>query len=254
MYVDDLTKPIGISWKGSNVSTCQLSGLSDISFSTVHPNTGSVTAHLTSPITSDDTTQGVFIQCVKNDNGTPVQVRDRVTVIQRTVSGDPGFSVTPSRGNAPLTVKFQYLMNREQSCDSSIAYRLNFGDGTSIPLNKPAGTCQSYVQYTEHTYPEAGAYKATLFKLVPSCETCMGVAREDVLGTATISVGIVPSCKLTSDKNSYNFGDTITFRWDSEKASYAVWVPDTSGKDYLVLSNPTAISQWLGRRPLRQVS
>lgn len=39
------------------------------------------------------------------------------------------------------------------------------------------------------------------------------------------------SCKLRTDKSSYQYGETITLNWDSEGAVYARFLPDTSGKD-----------------------
>ncbi|MBI4128130.1 MAG: peptidoglycan-binding protein, partial [Parcubacteria group bacterium] len=42
-----------------------------------------------------------------------------------------------------------------------------------------------------------------------------------------------PSCSIYSDKESYSYGEMITFKWTSTNANYAVFVPDTSGKDNL---------------------
>ena len=46
-----------------------------------------------------------------------------------------------------------------------------------------------------------------------------------------------PSCTLTSNKTSYNYGETITFSWTSKNSAYATWQQDTSGKDHLNLSS-----------------
>jgi hypothetical protein len=48
-------------------------------------------------------------------------------------------------------------------------------------------------------------------------------------------VPVLLSCTLTSNKSSYAFGETITFSWTSSGATYAVWPPNTSGKDSLPL-------------------
>jgi hypothetical protein len=47
---------------------------------------------------------------------------------------------------------------------------------------------------------------------------------------------IMPQCKVTSDKASYTLGETIIFSWTSNNATYARWLPDTSGKENLPLS------------------
>ncbi len=105
------------------------------------------------------------------------------------------FSASPMSGAAPLTVKFKYTMNQENSCGES-AYFLTFGDmkdKRASRLVKPAGTCHAYVQYTEHTYTTAGDYTARLMH--PSaCNAQLGICSLDdlngpvVLGSATITV------------------------------------------------------------------
>ena len=42
-----------------------------------------------------------------------------------------------------------------------------------------------------------------------------------------------PTCSITSDKSSYTLGENIAFSWTSTNATYAAFVPDTSGKDNL---------------------
>jgi hypothetical protein len=40
-----------------------------------------------------------------------------------------------------------------------------------------------------------------------------------------------PSCTLTSNKTAYTLGEIATFSWTSTNATYAAFIPDTSGKD-----------------------
>ena len=47
--------------------------------------------------------------------------------------------------------------------------------------------------------------------------------------------GKLPSCSIMSNKEIYTLGETIVFSWESEKATYATFVPDTSGKDNLLV-------------------
>ncbi|MFZ2719646.1 MAG: peptidoglycan-binding domain-containing protein [Minisyncoccia bacterium] len=42
-----------------------------------------------------------------------------------------------------------------------------------------------------------------------------------------------PSCVITANKSSYTYGETIGFSWTSTNATYATFLPDTSGKDNL---------------------
>lgn len=48
-------------------------------------------------------------------------------------------------------------------------------------------------------------------------------------------VATSPSCTLTSNKSSYNYGENIIFSWTSKNTSYASWQQDISGKDHLNL-------------------
>ncbi len=51
----------------------------------------------------------------------------------------------------------------------------------------------------------------------------------------TVEVIYSPYCTLTSDKNSYSYGDDIVLSWTSQNATYASWYQDVSGKDYIKL-------------------
>lgn len=46
-----------------------------------------------------------------------------------------------------------------------------------------------------------------------------------------------PSCTVATDKSSYTFGNTIRVTYTSANANYTAFVPDTSGKDNLVVSS-----------------
>lgn len=50
-----------------------------------------------------------------------------------------------------------------------------------------------------------------------------------------VSATNAPTCTLTTDKNSYVFGETVRLSWKSAGASYAAFQEDTSGKDYIKL-------------------
>jgi hypothetical protein len=46
----------------------------------------------------------------------------------------------------------------------------------------------------------------------------------------------LPTCAITTDKTSYSYGDSMLVTWSSQNATYATWVPDTSGKDNIQVS------------------
>lgn len=50
--------------------------------------------------------------------------------------------------------------------------------------------------------------------------------------TVTVSA-TAPTCSLTTDKKSYKLGETITFSWTSQNATYGAWQQNTYGKDNL---------------------
>lgn len=55
-----------------------------------------------------------------------------------------------------------------------------------------------------------------------------------VLGAST-TIPVRPVCRVSIDKRSYVYGDTIKFSWKTTGGSNVELVPDTSGKDTLVM-------------------
>ncbi len=53
--------------------------------------------------------------------------------------------------------------------------------------------------------------------------------------TSAVITNTSPICSLTTNKNSYQFGEIITFSWISQNATYAIFQQDTSGKDGFLL-------------------
>ncbi|OJI08199.1 MAG: hypothetical protein COX02_01670 [Candidatus Vogelbacteria bacterium CG22_combo_CG10-13_8_21_14_all_37_9] len=77
-------------------------------------------------------------------------------------------------------------------------------------------------------------WSTTINQELPSGTYQVQVYSNNVLltsGTLTIN----PTCSLTSNKNSYNLGETIIYSWTSQNATYAAWQQDTSGRDHLWL-------------------
>ncbi len=87
--------------------------------------------------------------------GTVVQ-----TVTTPTASGV--IQVTPTSGNAPLTVSVITTVNAMGSCVGT-SYVLNFGDGTvSTAIPTQSGQCQPVMQTYTHTYSYGGTYTIVL--------------------------------------------------------------------------------------------
>jgi hypothetical protein len=61
------------------------------------------------------------------------------------------------------------------------------------------------------------------------------VVKVKVLSKMTSTSSTQPSCSITTNKSSYNLGETITFSWTSQNATYASFQQDISGKDSLWL-------------------
>lgn len=77
--------------------------------------------------------------------------------------------------------------------------------------------------------------QTTSYKLVCINDPGNGKDGPNAKQTAIVSVAS-PSCSLTTNKSSYQYGETITFSWSSQNATYAMFQRDTSGKDHLNLS------------------
>jgi hypothetical protein len=70
------------------------------------------------------------------------------------------------------------------------------------------------------------------------CVNDPGTGKDGPSAEKTISVSVAsPSCTLTTDKSSYQYGETIRFSWTSQNATYATFWQDNSGKDHLELQS-----------------
>ena len=68
------------------------------------------------------------------------------------------------------------------------------------------------------------------------CVNDPGTGKDGPSAEKTIAVSVAsPSCTLTTNKNSYQYGETIVFSWTGQNATYASFWQDNSGKDHLWL-------------------
>jgi len=64
------------------------------------------------------------------------------------------------------------------------------------------------------------------------CVNDPGTGKDGPSAEKTISVAVTtPSCSLTTNKSSYQLGESITVSWTSQNATYTTFQQDTSGKD-----------------------
>lgn len=99
--------------------------------------------------------------------------------------------------------------------------------------------------YTIPNVPNTGSYRWSSVgtingSVIPAGRYAVQVTMDNLqsegIGTLTIATSAsTPTCSLTSDRLSYTLGDTITYSWTSQNATYASWQQDTSGKDHLWL-------------------
>lgn len=108
------------------------------------------------------------------------------------------FSVSPTRGDAPLTVTFNTWLSGFRM--PIVTYGIDFGDGTSegaANCPAPADACTGPGQNT-HTYSQNGTYTATLHKYTANCAkvvNCTTSNQDEILGKVQIHVGPVACTK-----------------------------------------------------------
>lgn len=105
----------------------------------------------------------------------------------------------------------QYLVTNNTNMDAPLQVGVSYRIGTNGPVVRVNGISNNLASIT-----------------VSSGLT--------ILPPITPPVVTSPSCTLTSNKNSYNYGEDIAFSWTSKNSAYALWQQDTSGKGHLNLS------------------
>lgn len=102
---------------------------------------------------------------------------------------------------------------------------------TNITVGSKSGYTASKFSDSSVTFQlgsvAAGSYPVTV-------ENAVGKSNA-VYITIPATPSSIPSCTLSSDKNSYLLDDEVTLSWTSQNATYATWQQDTSGRDYLNL-------------------
>lgn len=102
------------------------------------------------------------------------------------------FTVSPSRGDAPLTATFSTWISGFRI--ASTYYTIDFGDGTSeraADCPAPADACTGPGQ-NFHTYSQNGTYTATLNKITDPCmgnPICKAAIHSEIVGKVQVVVG-----------------------------------------------------------------
>jgi peptidoglycan hydrolase-like protein with peptidoglycan-binding domain len=152
--------------------------------------------------------------------GEPVLVTTKAT---RTLGSDYG-AATPAEGYKVLvTVSYPegaYITNFNPIYNASTGY----WEGSYVPsYNGGAHAIRTELYCTNKSLP---------------CGSYIGFTTDQVIASAQTTIRItqassIPTCTITTDKASYQLNDTINLSWTSSRASFAQFMPDTSGKDNL---------------------
>lgn len=200
--------------------------------------------------TIPDVNPGTYDVSVNRKADTPVYTRQnttRITVATRDL--DPStFSDTSTSGLSAESsdVAGRVKVKLAQSRESNSA-----GEPFTVTWSSENATFCMYE--TSSTNINGGAwqteardlsgsrtYSYALAAVHQSRVTCYGSSgAAPVVATITHKITYdrpaLPSCSITTDKDSYAYGDTIKISYTSTNATYATWVPDTSGRDNFVL-------------------
>ncbi len=84
---------------------------------------------------------------------------------------------------------------------------------------------------------EANGSQEVVASVVGSPTVTLSVSGVNGASTCNRTIEIIdsPSCTITTDRDSYNYGEEIVLSWNSKNATYATFWQDDSGKDHLSL-------------------
>lgn len=120
--------------------------------------------------------------------------------------------------------------NKNSSLEVGVPYRI--GNGPVIKVNSISNNSASITVSTKAT-PSVNT--AIIVEPISQPSSEMQNTNDDILPNTPVVVAPIPTCSIKSNKSVYKFGDTITYSWTSQNATYASWYQDTSGKDHLWL-------------------
>jgi hypothetical protein len=166
-------------------------------------------------------------------------------------SSTPYITITAPNGGESWDINTQHEIRWTTNVSGTTQVYLQFADnsmcniGTSgINGPMPAGSGIMYIVPASSgcaanttKFITAGQYKAAVFINKPGDTSDLGTAHDfsdnyfSIVGTKNAAA----SCSITADKSTYTLGDTITYTWTSQNATYASWYQPTSGKDYPIL-------------------
>lgn len=194
-----------LKWNSTNANRCGLQyGSSE----------ESISVDGTKTVTPSQTTT-YFVWCT-NDPGTGKDgpaTRKNVTLdVSAPVSATPSisFSASPTSVGAVQNSKLSWSTSNANRCV------LQYGSNEENVA----------VDGSKTVSPSS----ATSYRLW--CVNDPGTGKDGPSAEKTVSVAVAtPSCSLTTNKSSYQLGESITVSWTSQNATYTTFQQDTSGKD-----------------------
>ena len=142
--VPTVKTPITVSWETTpGVSTCQLSGMKGVSFSTIQPGKGSVTGLMTYEKYKGGVSYGVELQCVKNGNQIRDNARFSVTSIPQE---EASLKITSPNGGEKFNPKDTLNINFEHSGLKSYSVALYKNDQWKYWIEKDSALAKNNIQ------------------------------------------------------------------------------------------------------------
>lgn len=121
--INDVNQPISLTWvTNPGVAGCQLSGIKEVSFSTIQPSIGSATGHIEYQMYPGGISYGVRLQCVKIVNGVPTQISENAPFYVNYIPSPALLQITSPNGGESFAAT--------DSTQVKIAWRM---DGISAP-------------------------------------------------------------------------------------------------------------------------
>ena len=175
--------------------------------------------------------------------GTITPVSQPVTQLP-TVTPTPSWSVTPTSPVSSLPPTIYYFSTLTSNVNAGQSDTLSWEAGNANFCYITANPSTGGSSQVGGSLPSLGTYSVTpnvTTSYTLGCYNAYNSKDGQTVPTKSTTVTVLgyqntaPTCTLASDKSSYNLGDTITFSWTSQNATYANWLQDTSGKDHLNL-------------------
>ncbi len=175
----------------------------------------------------------------ESDSETVAELRAKIAELMALIARLQGNAPNPSRGECTLSADFaRDLFFGDQ----------DFGSNKSIEalqkalakrglLNMPQGAAYGFFGNLTRIALERFQIQNGISEKYKDGYAYVGPQTRRALSgcSGQNPTRLAPTCSLSSNKSSYSLGETITYYWTSQNATYASWQQDNSGKDHLWL-------------------